>query len=49
MVVVGAAMLAGGLMSLWLLIGGVVVFAKGFFGWRDAHVSSAERDEPDDS
>lgn len=49
MVMVGAAMLAGGIMSLWLLIGGVVVFAKGLFRWRDARASHAERDDPDDS
>jgi len=48
MLLVGFSMLIGGELKtpLWLLIGGVVVFVKGFFGWRDAR---AERDERDDS
>lgn len=46
---VGFAMLLGGRMYVWLLIGGVVVFVKGFFGWRDARAERAERNDSSES
>lgn len=44
MLLVSFAMLLGGRISLWLLIGGAVVCVKGFVGWRDARAEKAERD-----
>ncbi|MDI1484806.1 hypothetical protein [Polyangium sp. y55x31] len=43
-VLLGAGLLASGIMFPWLLVGGALVLAKGFFGWRDARADIAEND-----
>jgi hypothetical protein len=42
MVFVGVIILASGIIFPWLLIGGVLVCVKGFFGWRDARADASE-------
>ena len=48
MVLLGAGLLASGTMFPWLLVGGVLVLAKGFFGWRDARADIAEHESAKD-
>lgn len=43
---VGVVLLASGTLLPWFLVGGFLVFVRGFLGWRDARIVAAENDKP---